>query len=619
MQHANDKIISTGADARKTAGYPEALKEIMLFMSWEMGVVISTRVGNPPRIDIPVLESTKASDIKTKTAPSSKAKDDLFLTSPARGTIIVDQEIFGKTGSGKIPDGQGYGHVPYPTTLRDLLKYVEEGKLDKKIVGDEIHFEALGDFKPVANGYYKDDKLKFTKSDFPPSLTYSIKLTDLNQKVIKDIFAVSLTDAEKKKLSPWVNNYELSQESKTFLQNNAINSSVLDKPIPLYYRHDKMPEFKILEVVAKDNAIVIGDDDTLSMSPSIAFLDFIKKQNGNNPKAVHELMDTMGNFNSNPEETARRLFTIEKLLCEFNIQRLSAFPNRIKEVEVWNEKLKELMKIENPEKFYMDKYYKNGKFSGIDSCGNDGMSAFELIISLQVNEKFHSEVKHIGQFIQHPPELRNHTVPSDLEKEKMLHIWNGQFILTHDENGMIAFYSQYNNSGKSYAEKFPLLAEQFVEVSPVWLTREYKNENHEVLSVGADKWWPMIAIQIALGQEDLMDRATLQAYNAYINNKPELRQLDNAGRAERAEKKLLDKANISELSDLLNPNLKPSARSSTSLPSLKSQSANEKSPEAGLLKKLFLSRSSNDSNKQTPHTDKKPSKDNSAGSRFRKS
>src|SRR5579862_6355624 len=117
MQHSHR--ILTGVDARKKAGYPEALKEIMFFVSWEMGVIISTRVGNPPRIDIPVRESTKAADIKTKTAPSSKIESDLHLISPARGTIIVDQEIFGKKGSARIPDGNDYEHVPYPTTLRE--------------------------------------------------------------------------------------------------------------------------------------------------------------------------------------------------------------------------------------------------------------------------------------------------------------------------------------------------------------------------------------------------------------------------------------------------------------------------------------------------------------------
>src|SRR5690242_3928359 len=172
MQHSYGGKISTGVDARKTAGYPEALKEIMLFLSWRMGLVISTRVGNPPRIDIPVEESTKAADIKTKTAPSSKTKEDLFLISPARGTIIVDQKTFGKTGSARIPEGQGYNHVPYPTTLRELFKFVEQEKLEVKIVGDEIHFEALGDFKPVAEGYYDHDKLKFTESKEPLSLTY---------------------------------------------------------------------------------------------------------------------------------------------------------------------------------------------------------------------------------------------------------------------------------------------------------------------------------------------------------------------------------------------------------------------------------------------------------------
>lgn len=590
MQHSHKENILTGVNARKTAGYPEALKEIMLFLSWEMGIIISTRVGNPPRIDIPVKESTKAANIKTKTAPSSKTKEDLYLVSPARGTIIVDQEIFGKTGSARIPEGQGYNHVPYPTTLRELFKFVEQGMLEVKRVGDEIHFEALGDFKPVAKGYYDHDKLKFTESSSPPSLTYCIKLSELSQQEISGISPVLLTEEEKKKLSPWRDSNELSSQSAAFLNENGVDSQALDKPVPLYYRHGNKAEFKVLNVVAKDNAIVIGDDDTLSMSPSLALLDFIKRQQPNNPHIVHELMDTLGNFNDKPEETAKRLYTIEKLLCEFNIERLTAL-GRQGEAADWKAKLEKLMNRENPEKYYMDMYYKDGKFAGIDSCGNDGMSAFELMISIKVNEQFHEKLHHIGQFIQHPPEIRNHTVPSSLE-DKAMHIWNGQFVLTQDENGLIAFYTQ-QNEGKSYAEKFPLLAEHFVEVSPIWLTREYKNDKNEVVSVGADKWWPVIAIQMALGQQDYMDKATLQAYSAYVQSKPELSKLDTQGRAELAEKQLAEHAKIPELSDLINPN-KPPAAPRPAAATFKSKVVN--TAHTGLLaaKKLFFKRVSPD-------------------------
>lgn len=569
MQHSNSKI-QTGVSARKTAGYPEALKEIMLFMSWEMDVVISTRVGNPPRIDIPVLESTKAANIKTKTAPSTKTPDDLFLVSPARGTIIVDQEIFGKTGSSKVPEGQGYNHVPYPATLRELFKFVEAGNLSVSRVGDELHFEAQGDFKPVAKGYYDHDKLKFTKEDNPPTLTYCIKLSDLNQTEIKDIFSVSLTDQERKKLSPWENSAELSDESTAFINNHQIDNHALDKPIPLYYRHGDMTVFKPLMIVAKENAIVIGDDDTLSMSPSIEFLKFIKKQNPNNPQIIHELMDTMHDFNSNPIETAKRLFEIEKLLCEYNIVRLKDFPTRTHEVKQWKDKLKMLNELKNPVQYYLDNYYKNGKFANIDSCGNDGMSAFELMISIHVNERFHNELKHIGQFIQHPPEIRNHTVPSSLE-DKALHIWNGRFVLTKDENGLIAFYAQ-KGVGESYAEKFPLLAEHFVEVSPIWMKREYKNENNEVIGTGADKWWPIIAIQLALGQENLINKDTLNAYNEYIKHHPVLSKLDTKGCLARAEQQLEEQVSISELTDLINPRLSSSRSSGGDSPPLKKRS-----------------------------------------------
>lgn len=545
-----------GYDSRQEAGYPESLKTMMMEIAFQWDVMLATRVGNPPHFRIPAYLATKTADIKTKTAPALIDEGYHYISSPARGTIIKQQEIFGKEGSARVPAEESkFTFLPYPTTLRELFKFVDEKKLEEPTseLGEDgqeyFVFKTKGDFKPTAVGEYKTviengkekEKLHFNVDAVPPTLSYRICKSDLKKAKIEGIYSyLEKPEDEKNNLPHWLK--EERDKVSTERAHIQYDLADLDKPVPLYYSHTKAGEKaqpKIVEVLAlkdknDDPRIIIGDDDTFSISPSIAFIKFLKDKIAETNKTektefnVSHFLQTNPQFNATEEnikQIAIRLSYMQQWLLEYRLSLLQArgysgdLTKVPKHLAAEAEAVKKELADFNREDYAQEMIA--NKLGNIDSCGDDGMSIFELAYSLEVNKRFAKANQNVGQFIQHPPEARNHGGPSALLNENIMHINNGTYITTSNEYELVSYYLARNLEGNTLAEKFPILAQKSVVVSDVWLDRtkdgyttgQLTDGDFKVTSEG-DFWWPVVAIQMALGQKEYIPKRT---YDAFIN------------------------------------------------------------------------------------------------------
>lgn len=114
--------------------------------------------------------------------------------------------------------------------------------------------------------------------------------------------------------------------------------------------------------------------------------------------------------------------------------------------------------------------------------------AYQLI---QANEQFlkDKDVSYIGKLFQHGAENRNPFLPSDLDG-KMLHVWNNEFYVTHNEKELVNFVL--------YTKDY--LAKNIIDIHPGW---------------DMSLWGPVVKKQLEL-YPDQVSETTRQAYKDSI-------------------------------------------------------------------------------------------------------
>jgi hypothetical protein len=202
---------------------------------------------------------------------------------------------------------------------------------------------------------------------------------------------------------------------------------------PAYVKKEN-ETFKPLEIYAvfsdSKNCPVTGDMDLLWVTKP-------KQESHLFPQSAHQVLNT-----SNLEACAKMLESLIELHQYFAEQRDEVF--NINEISS-------------------------------ESIGREGcLTPFESFFITTINARFAEYAEHINNLFQHGAENRNPGKPSDLDGP-VLHIWNGEVILTESEKDLVDFV--LNTPG--------YLEHNFIDIHPGW--------NMEL-------WRPVIEKQIMLGQ-----------------------------------------------------------------------------------------------------------------------
>lgn len=124
-----------------------------------------------------------------------------------------------------------------------------------------------------------------------------------------------------------------------------------------------------------------------------------------------------------------------------------------------------------------------------DFVKNTGIiTSYQLLTALSVNDAFANESPIFSLLFQHGPETNNPGPPSNLDGD-MLHFYKGLPVLTQSENELVSFVMQPG-----------FLEDHFYPVHPGW---------------DMTKWAHVIERQLDLGQMDLINPKTLEAYNQH--------------------------------------------------------------------------------------------------------
>jgi hypothetical protein len=491
----NAMPLELGRPALEHAGYPLALIESMQKIAREMGdPIISARMGNPPRIDLPAQDrethsvATKDMGIKTKTTS---------FPGPLKGLIPKNQLVFGRAGSVPTPESSTY--VSCPASLGQMLDYIKNGDLhhgikirkitDKKTGESSVEFifkprKKKHKNKPKKFGNYQETDgkalLDFSQAHSIKHFRYVIKVT---QSAIPCRTTSREVEAEK---GDWGKTYTHKKPRWWNTAKYGKFHALLGKQVPLHvqYQRKKMALQEEAMVLANaDGAIITGDCDLFAVSISQKFLDGLSSE-------LQTTMTTPLNLSKETdcEKMLQGLHDLRISLLEFELENASGNEHTAlaeKQAELCKKDIAQL-KNEVEAADGWKAYF--GNITGI-------ITPYELEFNLRVNREFREQHKldHIGQFLHHGPENRNPGKPSEMKNEPMLHITaDGKVFQTHDEAELTSFFKElHQHPDNAY----------FTDVHPRW-------------EMGAG-WSDVIAAQLkSHSTRNLLSPEAKQAYEA---------------------------------------------------------------------------------------------------------
>lgn len=462
-----------GLEAIKLSGMQEDLAHQLARQNAAFGTMLTLRVSgfdNIPPYNSPGVP--KPSSIHSKTSPL------------VWGYIPIDP-IFTRAKSSKDRSPSGHHHgdnvdnqesVQLKLTLYEILKRCV---LEEDL---QVNFKKA----PVLIFKFKKGKapriprhgiLKYTNKDFEGE--FSIRLDDENAQTVKRLFTRSSDDPTQDSFLIAERVEELLKKKSVgmFNQNNSrfhskLINDLTDKEYPIFYKNnskDKYSQAKPLLVFAKDGQPIMGDwDKDFESIP-------VNTELGNVINSIYNNAHYAFNTFDGIEEQRELLRTTESL---FNSLR-NYFNERESQ---YSPEIKKFFSMKN-------KFLQMVDYSLLERAGV--ITSYEFLKNMLSNYCYKINSKTEGYFdnpFQHGPDNRNPYAPSP--DGPRLHIYNGEFIYTKNEEQQINLY--LNND---------FLKTNFIDVHPL---------------VNMQRWYRVIVTQIEFGQGELILPETITAYFKYI-------------------------------------------------------------------------------------------------------
>lgn len=442
-KQGKDKV-KRGTDALAAMGMPHEFAAQIMLQCAKYGTAMAIRAGKPFQIYEQAC-APKPSVFKTKTSTWGPMAGMLTFSEELGRIDKETKQVVKRDVTKQEMEALYADRVQHSVPLSQIIRGIEKGEYER-IVDPRPEYSNLLIVRSLEPYAPKGNEVVFaidlTKAKRLPVIDKALIAT--HRKLVRE----EHEKPPKKSMPPWwKDQWGDFKEKKSLL-------------FPVTYKASADSEFQSLDVYGYKGLPVTGDMDLLWIAPPGVKNDNPYKAQIDAVPGIHEVQNTC------------TLIKVEDAIS--NMAEVFILPFVA---------LKETLDTKYPVNMNIEHYRNFG-------CG----TPYEYFLTTQINTGFkEAGVTHFENLFQHGAENHNPDDKSSDLNETMLHIYDGQIVLTNDERELVDFVLET----PGYLERFA------VSVPKGW---------------DMNLWAPVIAKQLSIGQE--VSKETLKSYNAHLKRQP---------------------------------------------------------------------------------------------------